>query len=86
MALEAISKFSATLPRTNEYDSLRVNVSASDKRYSFNISHPNKMLQQKVRLPPFVTDIHFESSGKGCALVKVRTLKKKLINFQIVTF
>ncbi|EEB14275.1 Ovostatin precursor, putative [Pediculus humanus corporis] len=70
LALEAISKFSATLPRTNEYDSLRVNVSASDKRYSFNISHPNKMLQQKVRLPPFVTDIHFESSGKGCALVK----------------
>lgn len=71
LALEAISKFSATLPRTGQLDQLTVRAETMGEEYSFNITDANRMLQQKVGLPTFATDIHFHSTGKGCALVQV---------------
>ncbi|KAK6643487.1 hypothetical protein RUM43_004992 [Polyplax serrata] len=70
LALEAISKFSATLPRTGQLDQLTVRAETMGEEYSFNITDTNRMLQQKVSLPTFATDIHFHSTGKGCALVQ----------------
>lgn len=69
VALEALTKYAITLPRSES--GLSVVVTASEMEHTFHINEHERLLLKRQPLPVLPTEVEVDAVGEGCALVQV---------------
>lgn len=70
VALEALTKYIASLPVINKTD-LVVVMNGNQLTKTFQLSEDNKLVQQKLTTSNLPTKVTATVTGEGCALVQV---------------
>jgi hypothetical protein len=68
VALEALTKFATTLPRSE--NGLSVVVTAAELEYTFHIREHDRLLLKRQPLPVLPTQVELDAIGEGCALIQ----------------
>lgn len=71
IALEAISKLSASLPQMDDTDKLTITLETKNENFTFDVTKDDMFIQKRRSLPSYVTDVKFSATGTGCALIQV---------------
>ncbi|KAL0278728.1 UNVERIFIED_CONTAM: hypothetical protein PYX00_000462 [Menopon gallinae] len=70
LALEAVSKLSASLPQMSDTDKLTISLETKNENFTLDVTKDNMFIQQRQSLPSYLTNVKFAATGRGCALVQ----------------